>query len=273
MPVFKHDGLELYYEVKGREDAFHTVAFFNGVMASVSSWQYLWPVFEKLGYRVVLHDFKGQLMSSKPEGPYSFAQHAAEAKALFKHLGTGPVHIIGTSYGGEVAMRFAINHPEMVHSISLIDSVSELDPVLTSFVESWKLLCDIGDGEIFFKGMMPSIYGGDFIKKNQKMLAERAKATKAMPPEYLMGQKILYDTFLNDVTMTEELHKIQCPALVLCGEEDILKPPKFSQIMADHIPGAEYITLPHCGHVGIFEKPKELESALLGFVMKHTEVI
>ena len=93
---------------------------------------------------------------------------------------------------------------------------------------------------------------------------------KDNPNGYLGGQKTLYDSFAADVYMTGELPRIQCPALILCGEQDILKPPKFSKIMADNIPNSEYVTLPDCGHVAIFEKPKELESAIFGFVMKHS---
>ena len=270
MPYFKvNDETELYYEVHGDPNGKETIAFLNGVMASVTSWALLYPVFERAGFRVILHDFKGQLKSSKPAGPYSFAQHCAEAKALFESLGVEKLHLVGTSYGGETAMKFAILYPEMTQSISIIDSVSELDEVCKGFVVGWKVLCDTRDGQTFFWGMAPSIYGPEFISNNQEMLSKRAKAVKDSPNDYLEGQKILYDTFAQDVYMTPELSKIRCPALILCGEQDILKPPKFSQIMADNIPGAEYVTIPNCGHVAIFEKPKELESAIFGFVMKH----
>jgi 3-oxoadipate enol-lactonase len=66
------------------------------------------------------------------------------------------------------------------------------------------------------------------------------------------------------------LNRITCPALVICGEDDILKKPKFSQIIADAISGSEYVTIPNCGHVAIFEKTGELCSVILGFIMKHT---
>lgn len=262
-------GTKLYYEIHGDPNGKETIAFLNGVMASVSSWSLLWPVFERAGFRVIVHDFKGQLKSDKPDGPYTFAEHCAEAKALFEYLGVEKLHLVGTSYGGEVAMKFAILYPEMVKSISVIDSVSELDPVCEGFVVGWKVLCDTKDGETFFWGMAPSIYGPEFLEKNKEMLAGRARAIKDNPNGYLEGQKTLYDTFAQDVYMTDELHKIQCPALILCGEQDILKPPKFSKIMADNIPDSEYVTIPDCGHVAIFEKPKELESAIFGFVMKH----
>lgn len=270
MAYFQTDGIELYYEVHGDPDGSETIAFLNGVMASTSSWSLLWPVFARAGFRVILHDFKGQLKSSKPEGPYTFAQHCAEARALFASLGVECLHLVGTSYGGEAAMKFAILYPEMVKSLTVIDSVSELDPVLEGFLESWKTLCDTGDGEAFFHGMAPSIYGSAYTAANREKLAGRAKAIKENPGGYLEGQKILYDTFLQDVTMTDQLVGVQCPALVLCGEEDILKPPRFSKIIADHIPRAEYLTIPSCGHVAIFEKPGELESAIFGFVMKNS---
>lgn len=269
MANFKVDNINIFYEIKGNPNGKNTIAFFNGVMASTSSWKHLYPVFEKLDFRIILHDFKGQLKSDKPNENYSFENHCNQAKALFDYLGVDNLHIVGTSYGGEVAMKFSILYPEITNTISIIDSVSELDPVLEGFVSSWKLLCDTNDGEKFFWGMTPSIYGEAFIKNNQEELIARGRAIKNNPNGYLEGQKLLYDNFINDVHMTEDLKNIKCPALIICGEDDILKKPKFSKIIADNIVNSEYILIPNCGHVAIFEKPKELESAILGFVLKH----
>jgi 3-oxoadipate enol-lactonase len=269
MAVFQNNGIGIYYEDLGDRDSGRCVAFLNGVMASANSWSFLYPVFERMGWRIVLHDFKGQLKSDKPPGPYTFKEHAGDAKALFDHLGIRRLHLVGTSYGGEVAMKFAIEYPEAAASITVIDSVSKTDSVLRGFIDSWKFLCDTGDGEAFFLGIAPSIYGQKFLAENHEMLSKRAKAIKNNPNGFLEGQKILYDTFVDDIFMTDQLCRIQCPALVICGENDILKPVKFSGIIADNIPGSEFMTIPDCGHVAIFEKPKELESAILGFVMKH----
>jgi len=270
MPYFTVNGVKLYYQIKGNPEAKETVAFLNGVMASVASWVYQIPVFEKLGYRIILHDFKGQTLSDKPDGVYSFKEHAAEAKALFEHLGVEKVHLIGTSYGGEVAMRMAIDYPEMVKSLSIINSVSELDEVLIHFVRTWKDLAQTGDAEKFFWGMTPSIYSSNFIKNNREMLEQRAQALKMISPDYFKGQISLYETFEQDLNLTGELAKIKCPALVVCGENDILKPPKFSKIIADNIPNSEYVIIPDCGHVTIFEKPETLNTLLLGFVLKNS---
>ncbi|MDR1213435.1 MAG: alpha/beta hydrolase, partial [Propionibacteriaceae bacterium] len=258
------DGLRLFYEDRGDPAAAQTIAFFNGVMASTSSWDLLAPVFVKMGFRVVLHDFKGQMKSDKPAGPYSFRQHAEEARQLLAALGVDRPHLVGTSYGGEVAMKYASLFPDEPRSLTVIDSVSQLDEVVRGFVDGWKVLCDSGDGEVFFKGMAPSIYGPDFMAENKTMLNERAAAFKSAPPDYFDGQKTLYDTFVQDVEMTAELPRIACPSLILCGEDDILKPPRFSRLIAQSIPGAEFLLVPRCGHVAIFERPAELASAILG---------
>ena len=266
---FNVNGIKLYYEDFGDPEAKETVAFFNGVMASVSSWEFIYPVFVKLGYRVILHDFKGQLRSDKPDGEYSFAGHAEEARALFEFLGVKKLHIIGTSYGGEIAMKFAVLFPDMTKTISLIDSASETNEVMIGFVDSWKNLCDTGDSALFFTGMAPTIYGPRYMHEQSEQLAARAKALKSISPDFFAGQKILYDTFKKDTHLTAELKKISCPALVLCGEDDILKPPEFSKIISDNIPDSEFLLIPGCGHVAIYEKPKELTSAILGFISKH----
>ncbi len=270
MALVTLNGITLFYEEKGNLKSPNSVFFLNGVMASTSSWALQVPIFEKLGFRIVLHDFRGQLKSDKPNGPYTFNQHAQDTVDLMDYLGISAAHIVGTSYGGEVAMKMAIDHPSRVQSLCLIDSVSELDSVLSAFVYGWKDAAQTQDGERFFKLMMPSIYSNTFIKNNQEMLEKRTQAMKTMAPSYFEGQIALYDTFLNDVTMTSDLPKIKCPALVIVGENDILKPRKFSQIMVDGIKNAEFLMVPDCGHVTIFEKPDALNSALLGFILKQT---
>lgn len=261
--------IKLFYEELGNKDSENVVVFFNGVMASTNSWYLLTPIFEKMNYRIILHDFKGQLKSDKPEGPYTFKEHCEEAKELFDFLGTKEINIIGTSYGGEMAMKFALLYPEMTKTITVIDSVSEVDPICGGLVLGWKIYADTLDGEVFFNAMMPSIYGPEFIKNNKDMLSQRAKAIKNNPNNYLQGQKILYDTFVKEVNFTNELHKISCPSLIIVGDQDFLKPVKYSQILADKIPNSEFIILPNCGHVSIFEKPNELQSMTYGFISKH----
>ena len=262
------NGLNIYYEVINENIEPETIVFLNGVMASTSSWANQYNVLKKMNYKIILHDFLGQLKSDNFEGSYTFLNHVEDVIELLDFLNVKKAHFIGTSYGGEVAMKLAANYPNYCKSISIIDSVSELDQELIDKVTEWKDLAKTLNGEVFFKGMMPSIYGETFITENKTFLNERAKAMNAIPDSYFFGQIALYNTFINDCYMTEELKNITCPTMVICGEVDFLKPMRFSKIIADNIKNSEYITIPDCGHVTIFEKPDELNSILLGFLTK-----
>lgn len=267
MPHFELNGLKLYYEDLN-PNADKTVVFLNGVMASVRSWDNQVPVFEKLGYRIILQDFKGQALSDKPKGPYSFEEHASETKALLDYLNVKNPHLIGTSYGGEVAMVFAKMFPDFVKSISIIDSVSELDELLRQSINTWKLAAKSQDGETFYTCMAPTIYGNSYLEKNLGFLEERKKQLNSVSKDYYEGQITLYDTFLN-LNITSMLPDIKCPALVVCGEDDTLKPRKFSALIAKEIPNSEFAIIPDCGHITIFEKADVLNSFLLGFITKN----
>ncbi len=199
------EGNKFYYELENENEK-EVIAFFNGVMMSVSSWAFQTNSFKNWNFKLLLHDFKGQLMSDKPEGPYTFADHAREAKLLMDSLDIKKVHIVGTSYGGEVAMQFAIDYPDMVKSIVVIDSVSELDELLRISVERWKFLAKTKNPTDFFWGMAPDVYGSKYFDENKKVLNDRAEKYKEIGEDFYYGQIQLYDTFFK-LNITKDLKK------------------------------------------------------------------
>lgn len=239
-------------------------------MTTTSSWYGYYPAFEKLGYRILLHDFKGQIRSDKPEGPYTFDEHAADVKCLIDQLGIGKIHLVGTSYGSQVAMKFAIHYPENVASFTIIDGASEIDETSRLFVEGWKYLALQKKGEEFFWGAVPSLYFNDFVAANKSFLDERAVMLNEIDESFFDGQTYLYDTFIQDSNFTEELKKIQCPCFIVWGEQDLLTPRKFSEILVENIPNTEFVVVPKSGHVTIFEQLETVKTLMLGFVVKHS---
>ena len=269
MEYINKDKKKIYYDVINEESSKGVIVFLNGVMASTSSWINQCEMFKKQGYKLILHDFIGQLKSDKFEGIYSFEKHAIDLHDLLCFLKVNASHLIGTSYGGEVALKYAMLYPNKTKSISIVDSVSELDNHLISCVEDWIELAETYNGEFFFNGMTPTIYGDTYIKNNKDLLIKRSKVMNNVPRDYFDGQIGLYKTFINDVFMTNDLYKIKCPSLIICGEEDTLKPVKFSQILNDKIENSILKTIPDCGHVTIFEKPDELNNELLKFITNY----
>lgn len=269
MPLISINRTEIYYEYFQENTPKGTIVFLNGVMASTDSWDDYVNFFREMGYSILLHDFRGQLKSAKPDEDISFDDHLEDLSELLKRLGIDKVILAGTSYGGEVALCFSVKYPEMVSKIIVIDSVSELNSLMETAISSWITAAKTGNGASFYKHALPWLYSSSFIKKNMKMLKEREDRMAGIPEEYYAGQIRLYKTFLS-LNITSELQKITCPALIICGENDILKPPSFSRIIAGKIKESELFIIPDCGHVAIFEKPEELKTLISGFLNKSS---
>lgn len=260
------NGVELAFRVYNSDAPRGWVVLLNGVMASYSSWSDLADRHRTAGYGLLLHDFRGQLLSEKPPGPYKFSDHSADLAALMEALAIPRAHLVGTSYGGEVALQFSLDYPGKAESLTVIDSVSEVGPLLEAAVDGWIAAAETGDLGRFYRIMLPTIYGEEFIRHNRQFLKQRGEQVENLPSDYLTGQISLYRTFLT-LDITEHLKEIALPCLVICGAEDTLKPPRYSRIIAEEIPDAELFIIPRCGHVTIFEKPEEVGTLVLGFLV------
>ena len=249
------NGIKLAYELSGTRgvgSADAPFVFLNGIAMSISHWKPLIPALPE-GTRCLCHDFRGQTLSEKPAGPYSLAMHADDLAALMDALHIERGHIVGTSYGSEVAMEFAIRHPERCVSLVVIDGASELDPVLDAAVVSWMEAARI-DARLFYKTMVPWTYSSGYIAAQKEMLAAREDAVAKLPAEWFRAFIELCKAFLN-IDITPRLGAIACPTTVLVGEKDILKHKGFSDIIARNIPGAKLRIIPDAGHAVVIEQP------------------
>lgn len=235
------------------------IILLNGIAMSISHWK---PMIAELpaGTPCVCHDFRGQTLSDKPAGPYSLEMHADDLAALLDGLGIARGHIVGTSYGSEVAMEFAIKFPERCASLMVIDGVSELDAVLEGAAISWMESAKV-DPRVFYKTMQPWTYSSAFISANREMLKAREDGVAALSKAWFNGFIELCKAFLC-IDITPRLKRIKCPTTVIVGENDILKPRRFSEIIAQNIHGATMQIIPGAGHAVVIEQPSKIAEAL-----------
>jgi 3-oxoadipate enol-lactonase len=269
MFVSNKQGLKLYVETLNMDRSGDAIFFLNGIMASVNSWGYQRGIFEDAGFRLVFHDFINQLRSDKSEEVYTLLGHCEDIVEIMDELGIDSAHLIGTSYGGEVAMKMAIEFPERIKTISIIASTSETDALMVHQVQMWQMMAKKLSGEDFFLGILGSVYGEKYLREYGETLKKRAKDFNGLPKDYYDGLCSLIDTFINDVDFTWDLTKITSKALVVCGQDDILKPVRYSKQISQIIPDCEFVVLPDCGHVVIYEAADALNSCLLGFLVKN----
>ncbi|MFW9887835.1 MAG: alpha/beta fold hydrolase [Candidatus Thorarchaeota archaeon] len=257
------NGIKIYYEIHGDGEP---VIFGNGVFSNTSGWVNQTPVFSK-EYQVILYDMRGQGQSEKPEEPYSFEVHAEDQKALLDELGYSKVHHVGISYGGELGLVFALNHPKMLKSLVVCSSVSFIGPLLREMCLLWRYACVLEDPQLFYNATVPLNFGESFIRE-QTALLEQAKSryTQLEYPPLVR----LIDSFLQ-LDITDQLPQIITPTCVIAGEKDILKPAApYSEVIHDALPNSEISLIQDSGHAVTFEKPQEFNNIVLRFLRKHS---
>ncbi len=257
------NGVELYYEILGEGEP---VAFLNGVLMTVKSWAGEID-FLQTKYQCIMHDCRGQLLSEKPEGDYSMELHAEDFKTLLDYLNIERCHVVGTSYGGEIGMIFAYTYPGRVKSLTVISSVSEIDRVLYHHTQT-SATAAMTDPDTFVTQLYGMVYGESFLKQQEDYLAQRREAIKQLPQEFFTGFTRLIKAF-HKLDITERVSRIQCPTLLICGENDILKTPRHHKIMAEAIPNSELLTVYNAGHAITVEKPELISTLLYGFIERH----
>jgi 3-oxoadipate enol-lactonase len=264
MAIIQVNGVKLYYELHGPEDA-PVLVLNNGViMNAATSWVFQTGALSK-HYHLLQYDCRGQGQSDHPEEPYSMELHADDLAALLQALDVKKAHIAGISYGGEVAQAFALKYAQKTHSIILADTVSEVRSELRYVVEGWIDALRSGDAGAFFNATVPWNFSAEFVRGNPALMEDAQKRYALLDFAAVVR---LCECFL-DVDYSDRLNEIQVPACIIVGEKDLLKGPEYAQIIAGQIPHAELHVLPGSGHATCWERAAEFNSVILGFLAKQ----
>ncbi|MGH2602146.1 MAG: alpha/beta fold hydrolase, partial [Dehalococcoidia bacterium] len=117
-------------------------------------------------YRLITYHRRGYAGSSRADGPVSIAEQAADARAVLHHAGVERAHLVGHSYGGVVALQLALDTPEAVHSLVLLEpGLVNLVPGGGPFFESLGPLFaayQAGDNAGAIDGLERAIMGPDY---------------------------------------------------------------------------------------------------------------
>jgi 3-oxoadipate enol-lactonase len=263
MPVIEANGIQIYYELHGPPEA-EVLVLSNGVLMSTASWAYQTPVLSR-DYRLLLYDCRGMWQSEHPSGPYSMAQHAGDLAVLLDSLDINAAHIGGTSYGAEISMVFALKYPERTKSLIVTSAVSQVDPILQGMIGGWIAAAQAKDPELFFQTVYPLTFSESWIAANQPLLDQAGERYKSIDFEAMLALLLSFA----ELDITAQLPQISAPTLVAVGELDLLKPRRYSDIIAQGIPGAELALIPHAGHAALWEQAGLFNTLILGFLAKH----
>lgn len=263
MPTLQVNGTELYYELHGPENA-EVLALSNGVLMSTASWGLQIPELAK-HYRLLLHDCRGMWRSAHPAGPYTMELHADDLAALLTALEIEQAHLGGISYGAELSLAFALKYPTRTRSLVLASAVSHSDPVLAGLIGGWIAAARLKDAALLYQVSYPLNFSDRYLTANRAALEAASKRYEQLDLEAVLELLLCFQR----LNLTAELKQIRVPTLVLVGEEDLLKPRKYSERIAHEIPGAELVVVPEAGHALCLEQPGVFNALVLGFLARQ----
>ncbi len=264
MPRVRVNGVEIFYELDGTGE--ETVVLLNGIMMSTASWSDSVNFYTRNGYRLLRVDFRDQGQSEKSNEPYEIDQHVEDLRELFIHLGLSPVHMVGTSYGGQVALLFALKYGHMLKTLILANTSARLTNHLKAIGEAWDEAAKLNSGLKFFRLAMPFIYSSPFYESNYEWLKDREKNLgEALTAEWFAAYLRLSSSH-GSFDILERLSTIKVPTLLISAEKDIVTP--LEEMIKIHraIKGSVHITIPEAGHASFYEKKEAFHTAVLGFL-------
>jgi len=233
---------------------------------STASWGFQVPTLAQR-HRLLLYDCRGMWQSEHPPGSYTMELHADDLAGLLDTLGIEQAHIGGTSYGAEVSMVFALRYPERTRSLVVTSAVSQVDPLLQGMIDSWIAAARAHDAEMLFQVVYPLTFSEDWIASNRMTLDLARERYNSLDFDAFLQLLLCF----SKLDITANLHQIAAPALVVAGELDLLKPRRYSEIIAREIPCAEFAVIPQAGHAALWERVGIFNSLILGFLAKHSE--
>jgi proline iminopeptidase len=270
MPVAHLNDTELFYVEVG--EGLPCLVMHGGLGGDHSS---LHPWLDPLGdvMRLVYYDHRGNGRSGRPRSEsITFEQLCADADALREHLGFEEIAVLGYSFGGFVALEYALRYPERISHLILLDTaptldyeeeieanarrkgatqeqLEALDASAEDEAESWRL----------WKVIEPLYFSTFDVDLAERVMGKTVISVEAADAG---------DAIIENWDLTPRLGEISAPTLILVGRDDFVCPPSQAKIMHEGIPNSELAVFENSGHFTHVEEPEAFFDAVRGWLRR-----
>jgi pimeloyl-ACP methyl ester carboxylesterase len=253
------NGAKLYYEVAG---AGEPVVFVHGFTLDTRMWDDQFEAFAER-YQVMRYDVRGFGKSSIPDGT-SYSR-SDDMMAILSHLGISHAHVIGLSMGAMISLDFALEYPNAVDSLVLVDgppSGWKMPLAFRKLLNAPSETAKASGVEAALKVWMDSP-----LFKPAMSNPEVAPKLAEIVPQY-SGWHWLND---NPVRLAvppavERLDEVKAPTLIIMGEHDLTDFHMVAETMRHEIPNARKSVMMGVGHMANMEDPERFNDLVLRFL-------
>jgi len=253
MPTTDVDGRSIHFLTgpSGMAPRRRSLIFVHGAAASGAVWQRQRLDLDR-GVNTICLDLPGHGLSPGP-GCDTITGYADCLLRFVAALGLTRVILAGHSMGGAVVIEAALQRPEIVEALALVATGARLR-VNPALLRTWNEKATAAAPQL-----VENYYGPE---APERLCTWSLEQFRGVPPEVVLDDFRACDRFDRMGRMNE----IRWPTLILCGSEDRLTPPKYSQYLADHIPHATFVPVNRAGHMVMLEKAGEVNRAVLRFL-------
>ena len=258
MPFVELNGVALRYELSGAGE--RALVLVHEMGGSLESWDGAAPHFEG-ARRVLRYDTRGAGMSQKARGELTFSTMASDIAALLDVLGiNGKVALAGVAVGGAIALQFAAQYPQRTSAvvagspatgIAAARRPAALERLARIEAEGMSSVVD----DAMLNGYVPELRGD-----GKRFEQFRARWLGNDPSSYATIWRMLANAEMQGM-----LGRISCPALVIGGRLDRVRPPAMAQEVANAIPTARYVEV-DTGHYMAVQTPDLIASCIDAFL-------
>ncbi|MEP6704447.1 MAG: alpha/beta hydrolase [Acidobacteriota bacterium] len=253
------DGARVHYQEFG-DPSKPAIVLIHGYTASLYVWKTTAPMLADAGFHVVALDLLGFGYSDKPRSfDYAITSQARLVARFMNRLGIGQATLVGSSYGGAVAATLALDYPERVEKLVLVDAVANDNvknhPIL-------KLAAIPGLGEVLTPFLIDSRYfqrhrmRGTLAPANHNLITDERVEGILRPLTAADAHHSLLATSRawSAKRIEQDAHLINQPSLIIWGEADKVIPVDDGHTLHQSILHSRFVILKDCGHVPQEEK-------------------
>lgn len=241
------DGADLYYEWYPAGPNRPVVMFLNGTAQCTANWQHIRKLLAQ-DTSVLLFDARGQGHSSAGRETPSLAEHCRDAVELLQDLSLSRANLAGVSHGGHVALALAGERPDLVRSVAVSGLGAEYGPRVRLILSSWIETLQNCGLTSWARAALPLVFGEPFLRGHERILGQiEASLVQRNDRGALLSH---IQALLGYPDPRVQAEAVQCPAVILYGEDDPLigsgqaeKLARLCRCEARRFPGAGH-TLP-----------------------------
>lgn len=226
--------------------------------------------------QVLAVDPRGIGRSTKSPPPYTVEAWADDFAVMIDKLAFGPIHVLGSSLGGSMALALAQRHPGKLKSLIVVGGFSELDRATElNFRLRLRLIEKLGmsDEVADYMGLwtltrkfINSDAGFATMRANQANIRASSAQSYSAFVEALLKWGRCQPGQEREPKFTTLLDSIKTPTLVVTSDNDHLIPKELSDLIAARIAGAKLVVMPGAGHIPFMEQPDEVVRIVLQFL-------